>query len=423
MQNLQTMNNKLIRFPLYFLLLLLTFISCDGGMDDVEVPSGDNEYLVEYELVKSFSQQEITSFLTLAILIYPEQLEEIEAIKDEVKTGVNIYRIVYNTEFEGNELVASGLVTLPGEPGTYPILSYQNGTNTLHSAAPSVDVENKLFQILQMMGSTGFIISMPDYLGFGESDDMFHPYLHKESTVQSVLDMIRAIDEMTEEEENTDWNNDVYISGYSQGGWSTMTVQKAIETQYASEFNLKASACGAGPYNLITITEYVTSLEEYPMPYFLGYIFNSYINLGLTTPIDEVFKAPFAEKIPTLYDGTKSGGQINAELTTTVSDFFTAEYLAGWNSDSKFGHVSEMLEENSISAFQTKTPTMILHGTADDLVTPVVSTNIYNDFISLGVSPNLVTLVPLEGHGHTSGIVPSGLLSILWFLELKGVEI
>lgn len=417
------MKTPLIRYPLYLFFFLLTLVSCDSGMDDVEVPSGDNDYLVDAELVNSYTKTEITTFLTVAILLYPEQIEEIEAIKNRVTTGVNVYKIIYNTEFEDNVVQASGLVSLPDEAGSYPVLSYQNGTNTLHSAAPSVDLENRLFQILEMIGSTGFIISMPDYLGFGESDNMFHPYLHKESTVKSVLDMLRAIEEMVEGEENTDWNNDVYISGYSQGGWSTMAVQKAIETQYASEFNLKASACGAGPYNLITINEYVTGLQEYKMPYFLGYIFNSYINVGLSTPINEVFQAPYSERIPTLYDGTNSGGQINAQLTTSMPDFFTAEYLSDWNSDSKFGPVTDMLEQNSISAYVTKTPTMILHGTDDELVTPVVSTNMYNDFISQGVSPELVTLIPLEGHTHTSGIVPSGLISILWFLELKGAEI
>lgn len=416
------MKTQLIRYPLYLFILLLTFVACDNGMDDVEVPS-DNDYLVNSELVSSFSEPEITNFLTLAILLYPEQIEEIEAIKSHVETGVKVYKIIYNTEFEGNKVQASGLVSLPEEAGTYPILSYQNGTNTEHSAAPSVDVENRLFQILEMMGSTGFIISLPDYLGFGESDNMFHPYLHKESTEQTVLDMMRAIEEMVEQEDATDWNDEVYISGYSQGGWSTMAVQKAIETQYAAEFNLKASACGAGPYDLMTINEYVTALPEYQMPYFLGYIFNSYINLGLTTGIDEVFQAPYAERIPTLYDGTNSGGQINAQLTTTMPDFFTAEYLSGWNTDSKFSPVTDMLEQNSISAYMTKIPTMILHGTDDELVTPVVSTNMYNDFISLGVSPELVTLIPLEGHTHTSGIVPSGLMSILWFLELKGEEL
>lgn len=416
------MKTQLFRFPIYLLFLLLTFVACDSGLDDVEVPS-ENGYLVESELVKSFTEKNITDYLTLAILLYPEQMEELEAIKNKVETGVKVYKIIYNTEFEGTAIQASGLVSLPDEAGTYPILSYQNGTNTEHSAAPSVDLDNGLFQILEMMGSTGFIISLPDYLGFGESDDMFHPYLHKESTEQTVLDMMRAIDEMVEQEDATDWNDEVYISGYSQGGWSTMAVQKAIETQFATEFNLKASACGAGPYNLITINEYVTALPEYQMPYFLGYIFNSYINLGLTTGFDEVFQAPYAERIPALYDGTNSGDEINAQLTTTMPDFFTAEYLSGWNSDSKFGPVTDMLELNSISAYMTKIPTMILHGTDDELVTPAVSKNMYDDFISLGVSPELITHIPLEGHTHTSGIVPSGLMSILWFLELKGEEI
>lgn len=420
---LPAMNYKIIQFPLYLIFILTTFIACNSGLNDVEAPSTENDYLVNSELVKSYTSAEIENLLSLAVLLYPEQRDEIEAIKGHVNSGVTVYRISYNTKFEGNDLQASGLVCLPDISGSYPILSYQNGTNTLHSAAPSVDLDNKLFQILEMMGSTGFIISLPDYIGFGVSDDIFHPYLDKESTVQTVTDMLRAIEELVNSEENIDWNKNVYLSGYSQGGWATMAVQKAIETKFAAEFNLKASACGAGPYNLITINQYVTGLEEYAQPYFLGYIFNSYINLGLTTPISEVFQAPYAERIPTLYDGTKSGGAINAELTTSMADFFTPDYLNGWKSDSKFGEVVEFLEKNSISAYKTKTPTMILHGTDDDLVTPVVSQDIYDDFIALGVSPELVSYIPLEGHNHTSGIVPSGLMSILWFLQLKEAEI
>jgi pimeloyl-ACP methyl ester carboxylesterase len=408
------MKSKILRYPFYFFLFIFSFVACDNGFDDVEVPS-ENEYLVESEFVTSYSE----SLINLTLTIASSQYSDISTILDEVSMGVKIYKIIYNTEFEGEELQASGIVCIPDQAGTYPILSYQNGTNTLHSAAPSVDEDSDLFKLLEMVGSTGFIIALPDYLGFGEADDMFHPYLHKESTVQSVVDMLRAVKEMVDADENIATNQDLYLSGYSQGGWATMAVQKAVETEYPTEFNLKASACGAGPYNLITVNEYVCDLAVYPNPYFLGYIFNSYLNLDMATEIDEVFQAPYAEKIPTLYDGTKSGGEINAELTTSMADLFMADYLSSWNSESKFSSVKDLLEENSVSAYATQTPTMILHGTEDDLVPPIVSTNIYNEYISLGVSTELVTLVTLEGHTHTSGIIPSGLASVMWFIELK----
>ena len=57
------------------------------------------------------------------------------------------------------------------------------------------------------------------------------------------------------------------------------------------------------------------------MPYYIGYIFNSGINLGeITIPTKDVFKSPYSERILTLYNGTKSGDEINAQLTTKTAD-------------------------------------------------------------------------------------------------------
>jgi len=387
-------------------------------MEDVEAPS-ESIYFVESIPVTSFSKTYISASITAASFIYPDQSDELQELLTVVESGVKVYKIIYNTEFQGEQLKASGIVCLPDQAGSYPILSYQNGTNTLHSAAPTVDDENRLFQILEMMGSTGFIIVLPDYLGFGESDDMFHPYMDKESTVQSVMDMLRAVEEMVEADENISSNKDLYISGYSQGGWATMCLQKAIETQYSDEFDLKASACGAGPYNLTTINEYVTGLSDYPMPYFLGYIFNSYLELDMTTMIDDVVQQPYAGLIPTLYDGTKSGDEINDLLTTSIPDLLTADYISNWSTDTKYEDLKGMLEQNSVEAFLTTTPTMLLHGTADKFVPPIVTSNIYADFIAVGASTNLVSLVPLAGETHSSGIIPSGLTSLGWFIRLK----
>ncbi|MCY1722897.1 prolyl oligopeptidase family serine peptidase [Prolixibacteraceae bacterium Z1-6] len=413
------MRNTLNRFPLYFFISLLIFVSCDNGMEDVEVPN-DFDYYVESELITMYSEAVINATITAAMLAYPDQADALETIKGYIQNGVKVYKITYKTEFQDEELNASGIVCLPDEAGSYPILSYQNGTNTLHSAAPSVDTNNTLFKILQMMGSTGFVITIPDYLGFGASDNMFHPYLHKESTVQTVMDMLRAVEEMVEKDETLELDQDIYITGYSQGGWATMALQEALENQYSSEFNLQASSWGAGPCDLTAMNEYILGLSEYPMPYFLGYIFNSYTELGMTTAIEDVVKEPYAGLIPTLYDGTNSGDEINSQLTTSITDFLTADYLSNWTSDSKFEDLNNRLEENSVEAWKTSTPTMILAGTEDDFVPPVISSNIYVDFITAGSSTDVVKMVPLAGLDHSGAIIPSGLASIKWFIELKG---
>ena len=401
-------------FLLLFLFGTLLFVTSCDIFEDVEAPGSSKSYLVSYDQYKSY----LPDFIEAAMDLFSNEYPELELVKNKVDNGVIIYKITYNTTFNGESKLASGLVCVPSGTGTYPILSYQNGTNTLHSNAPSVNPDNELYLLLEFMASTGFIVSIPDYLGFGVADDMFHPYLHKESTVQSVTDMLRAVKELIEEL-TIETNNEVYLSGYSQGGWATMQVQKAIESQFSSEFILKASACGAGPYNLNTINSYVTAREEYPMPYFLGYIFNSYLNLGLSTSISAVFNEPYDSRIPTLYDGTKTGEEINAQLTTSMPELFTGTYYIASKTDPQFSPIIDMLSENSVTAYATSTPTLILHGTDDTFVPPIVSENIYSGFMAKGLPDDRVQYLPLQGHSHTSGIVPSGLTSMLWFLDIK----
>jgi len=403
---------------LLFCLLTVTFYACDD-FDDVKVDGDENEYLIDENLVSIYNKD----IISLTINVLAPQYPDLNTIKDKFTSGVEVYKITYNTTFEGENVVASGLVCVPTAEGSYPLMSFQNGTNTLYSAAPSEDPGADLFKLLEMMSSSGFVIAIPDYLGFGASDDMFHPYLHAESTVQSVTDMLRAVKELIEGNTSVTLNNDLYITGYSQGGWSTMQLQKAIETQYSSEFNLKASACGAGPYDISTVTELVTSQTEYPMPYFLAYLFNSYAELNMATPIDSVFQEEYAAKISGLFDGNHSGAQINDSLTTVVADLFQPTFIANWKTSETFASLRTMMEENSIEGYSTNVPTLLLHGTADTYVPPVLSSDLYQQFIGKGVSTDLVTLAPLTGLNHTSAIMPAELAAIVWFIQLRDGDI
>lgn len=411
------MSKKLVQFLFYFSLFAFVLVSCDDGMSDVETPVTGNKYLVNFELQEAYTKTQIDLLIDLASTQYPD----LEDVSDLIQSGVEVYKITYKTTFDNKTVTASGVVAIPDVAGHYPVLSYQNGTNTLHSKAPSVDTGNELFRILKVMASTGFIISLPDYLGFGEADDMFHPYLHRESTVQTVTDMLKAVREFVDNKEEISLNDDLYIAGYSQGGWATMQVQQAIEADTGFGYNLKASACSAGPYNLLTLNEYVVGQQEYPMPYFLAYIFNSYLQLGLTTPVNTVFKEPYADKIATMFDGKTSGDDLNYELTTTISDLFTSEYLTGWETETTYADVLSMLEENSVPGFVPNVPTMIMHGTDDTYIPSIVTEEKYAEFLAGGASPEMVLYVPLEGLDHTGGIIPAGLTSILWFLEMENV--
>ncbi|HPF50594.1 MAG TPA: prolyl oligopeptidase family serine peptidase [Draconibacterium sp.] len=399
-------------FSILFILSVVLF-SCDNFED---VPAENNNvYLTSSTSVGVHSITEINTLIGMASIQYPD----LASISNRFTAPVEVYKITYYTTFEGNKKEASGLVCVPKVSGTYPLMSFQNGTNTLNSAAPSVAPNSDLFRLLSLMASSGFVLSIPDYLGFGAADDMFHPYLDKESTVQTVVDMMRATKELIAEIDSIDLNKDLYITGYSQGGWSTMQLQKTIETNYSGDFNLKASACGAGPYNLVAINDYVLAENTYPMPYFLGYIMNSFSNLRMTTPIDSVFNEPYASRIPGLYDGSKDGTEINAQLTTNVTDLFVPNYVENWNKPGIYESLYSMMESNSISGYNTQVPTLLLHGTADTFVPPFTSQNLYNEFIAAGVSTNLVHYMELDGLDHTGAVIPAELKAIIWFLQIR----
>jgi predicted esterase len=395
------------------ILLIFSISSCHNlfNNDDDEP---ETIYLVSYEMVRSYLPVMVETVFEQLVGQYPEMA----SMQERVNHGIIIYKITYKTTFKGESQLASGLVCVPTGEGSFPVISYQNGTNTLHSNAPSVNPNYDYYILLEAIASTGFVISMPDYLGFGSSDNMFHPYLHKESTVQTVLDMLRAVEELATVREFS-LNNELYLTGYSQGGWATMQVQKAIEEDFSGEFNLKASAPCAGPYDLKSINEYILSQETFPMPYYFGYLYNSLINLDeeAVPPIAEVFNAPYDSLVPTLFDGSKSGEEINAELTTDVAELFTENYRLNFKTDTLLYSLKGILEANSIEAWNTSIPTKIIHGKADTFVPAVVSENIYNDFVTKGAG-NRVEFIEIPETDHIGGIVPAGLISIGWFLDL-----
>jgi len=209
---------KLKLYPKLYsiLLILLLFSSCHNLFnDDEEEPV--NEYLINYELQRTYFPAIMETIFDRLTDAYPD----IESIRDRVSYGIMVLKITYNTTFNGEDKMASGLVCVPIGEGEFPVISYQNGTNTLHSNAPSENPDRDLYMMLEFIASAGFVISIPDYLGFGSSDNMFHPYLHEESTVQSVIDMMRAVREFAVTEDII-LKNEFYITGYSMGGWATM---------------------------------------------------------------------------------------------------------------------------------------------------------------------------------------------------------
>ncbi len=391
------------------------FFSCSKNDDADSNP--DYKYYVKSLPVGEYNKNTIQTFMLFLDLVYPGA----EDLATDVTAGVKIRKLSYKTKLGNKEIQASGLVCLPTTAGSFPVLCFQNGTNTLHANAPSRNPDSDVYRVLECMASLGYIVVIPDYIGFGDSESSFHPYLHAESTVTSILDMLRAVKEYSEAE-NTQAvpGSDLYIFGYSQGGWATLQLEKTIEQSYASEFHLAASSCGGGPYKQGILSESLIQSDTYPMPYFLAYIIQAYRSLGLfSNPLSDIFNQPYAGKIPGLFDGSRSGDGINAELTTSISALFTDSYRAGYATDPKFSSLRAALTANSVQAWKLTTPTRLYHAGDDTFVSVNMSNYMYQELKAAGVSEANLQLIILPGLDHSEGVIPFGISTMLWFQELR----
>ena len=113
-----------------------------------------------------------------------------------MSSDVTVYKIVYKTTVNNQDINASGLVCVPATPGDYPVLSFQNGTNTVNAYAPSQFPSDYSYQMIELIASLGYIVVISDYPGFGASASIPHPYLVKEPTVRSLVDNLYAVKEL-----------------------------------------------------------------------------------------------------------------------------------------------------------------------------------------------------------------------------------
>jgi pimeloyl-ACP methyl ester carboxylesterase len=398
---------------LIFLIAVVSFVASCTKEDNEPV----NSYLVSTEIVFNYTTTTINSLIDLA----SGQEPQISSLKQYVKSDVRVFKIIYKTTVGGKEINASGLVCVPLNEGDYPVLSFQNGTNTLNTMAPSISPLNNAYMLVEVIASMGFVVIIPDYPGFGESVSVPHPYLVADPTVTSITDMFHAAEEFDKSVlPDISIKNEYYLIGYSQGGWATLALHKALELDFTSDFNLAGSVCGAGPYDINLLFQGMVNVSTYSMPVYIGYIFNAYSSYGqITNPVTDIFNEPYASRISTLYKGTLSFDQINSQLSTSISALMNPSFISGYNTSDRYSTVRKAFKDNSIAPWHTYKHILFVHGDSDTQVNPVTTETMYSAMISEGTSADLCTKVLIPGADHGDGILPAMLMGIQFLYDLK----
>jgi Secretory lipase len=367
--------------------LTLFFTSCEK---DPSVAT--DSHLISSTAGPKYSK---TEFISKLASVFGNQSSQISFL---VRSGIKSFKISYKTKgLNGEDLTASGAVIIPTDlTEALALGSYQHGTLFDESQAPSYLADNSEAALGMFFSSVGYIMAMPDYLGYGDSKNYPHPYEHKTGLAQANVDFLLAVKEFLNKE-SVNWNGNLLLAGYSEGGYATLSTQKLIEEDYSSQFKLKASACGAGAYDKTkTIASFLnnkTSGESTNNKSYIWVLLTYDRIYGFNRPLTDYFVEPYASDIK------KNGYNVN--ISKSFDEILNPSFIKGIKENTETKWVSA-IKDNDLVDWKSKVPTKLYHGDKDTYV-PILN----SESALAGMKAKGSTQVSLEkivGGTHGSSI-------------------
>jgi hypothetical protein len=340
------------------------------------------------------------------------------------RNTIDMQKVTYqSTGADGNVHSMTGLLILPkaiigGKPSV-PILMYQHGTQVHRPFSPSQYLAHQdrprdypEVMVAAAIASTGYAVALVDYEGMGDNTNT-QPHVVGVTLAKQVIDLLRASrDIIGGSNSPCSWNNQLFLMGYSEGGYATMAATRELQLNHAAEFTVTASAPLSGPYDLSgEMRGVILSDNTFKSPYFVPMLLTSYNYAygGQTTLFNpaSAMLAPFNSTIPPLFDGNSQSDTISEAMGMTFSPVnlivpkstLTQEFIAQLALDTS--PVVAFLKLNDSYrlpgqldfAWVPTVPMRMIHHKGDDLVPYGNSQVAFNAFSSAGAK-NRVDLGP-----------------------------
>jgi pimeloyl-ACP methyl ester carboxylesterase len=307
----------------------------------------------------------------------------LKALTGAAKCDVKVVPLNYKTiGVSGEKTNASGVLLLPsGSNCTKPagLVAYAKGTDVqkLRTLANPTDGETQL--LAAVYAAQGYAVVATDYLGFAKSEYAYHPYLHADSEASSVIDSIRAAREAATAL-GASLSGKVMLTGYSQGGHSSMAAHRAIERDNAAEINVVAGAHLAGPYNMSGSLKSSAVIAGYQ--FFVPYLVTAWQKVYGTvySKPGDVFKDPYAGYIEGLlpsatldYTTLITSGKLpyGPSPTEARDAMFQLAYLTDAQTNEKNG-LYLAGKKNDLLGWSPKSKLMLCGGAGDPTVPPAL---------------------------------------------------
>lgn len=305
-----------------------------------------------------------------------------------------------------NLQVVSGAITLPKDRANmYGIVLDNHYTITSDKECPSQAAGTDISHI-DMVGGAFCVVST-DYIGYGATKGMMHPYLNHEVCARHSIELAKIAVRILKEEFNITGKM-MFNTGYSQGGGVAMAVHREMEKDptLASQLGFVGTWCGDGPYDVESTTKfYLENADRVSYPVALPLLVEGFLSSAPTSLKGDLEFADFFNSKMTsagleswMSKREQTSTQINKRMadvvgggTLKVSDIFSPEMAV--ESGALMQKYLQFARTNDMTkGWQpAKYPLRVIHWLDDDVV-PVI--NAVNAQQGLGLDSEAVTYVP-----------------------------
>lgn len=343
------------------------------------------------------------------------------AYDSKLKYEVNYYKLTYYTDYEGKMMVpAEALLLIPTDAPKTRLAVYFHGTvlpismltDVFSMGAPSTfDGSNGNQDIRQCglpLASSGFCVIMPDYVGYGLTEYLDHPFVYYPELAKSAMDGVVCAQKLIKDDFiapsdkklfgssiKNDPGMDLWMCGWSQGAGMSMYAQREIEEGrlYSYKFNVKANSMLAGPFNVERFVMNVLENPDKPLLMIMlyswfGYSYNRFCP-ALKRPFDQMFRP----KIVDQEDAFMVFGSTPRDLFT---GFFIQHVVDG--TDKAF--LNALKETRTDIGWVPKAPIYMHHGAADIVVPCFNSEDAYKGLHNDDPEKNKAHLYLYKGENH-----------------------
>lgn len=339
--------------------------------------------LISYELVDTYTQETLVNKWKSASI--PQALVPINY-------DVAVYEVIYSMPWhDGTPVKASGLYYVPQKSTTvvtkkkkreategHPMVCYHHGTQVYKDRKVRLGGE---LAICVGFATDGYLVARPDYIGLGKGEG-HHLYHHIETQAGATIYLLRAIEAMNKELE-IQQNEQLFVTGYSQGGHASLSFHKTVQKSYKEEFTITASAPMSGAYDLGGVQE-GAMFKPYSHPGYLPYLIFSYNEIyNLYDDPKELLIAPYDSLLPPLYTGEYTMHYINRLLPNVPQDILQPVMIARYKTEPEFAF-KKALKENSVHDWKPESPVLFCYCEADEQVNYQNSVVTYDRMQELG---------------------------------------